>query len=348
MRKLRATLGLVVLIGFEALIGLPRMARAQHSFHDPFLEEQQTVAEETTPTSTEGPAPVDYTRLRQECFNGGPSSAVGPIEDCGWSLTDTLSVFVGLDGSKQPKDFGINASFGGRLSANVGIPLIEEYGLGLQVGSAVNYADNAVAVMAAVDGRSERFQSFTTIGLFQRFESGFEWGLAYDFLYENYYDDIALSQVRSRATQVVGDSNKIGILGIWSWDEQRANVTGQSVLLRPIDQVSAVWNHLWASGVETEVWGGVALGHGQVVAVFPGNPGINVAPVFGAMLHAPLNDWLALYGQGNFILPADSGTVDAYLGFVVYFDKPQRARYSRYSPVFDVANNTSFAVDLRR
>lgn len=358
MLRLRAPFGLLLLTSVQLVLASPQIGSAQSRLPDPFHDAEPSFrsvfAEEYEEQQSAGPlTPVTVPVRVQTPWPGDPfepeqPSAIVTLEEPGWSLTDTLTIFAGLDGSKQPKDYGINASFGGRLSANVGIPIAEEYGLGLQIGTAINYSDNAVAVMAAVDGRRERYQSFTTIGLFQRRDSGFEWALAYDYLFENYYDDITLSQFRSRVTQQVGTSNKFGVLGIWSWDDDRANVMGTSVLLRPIDQISAVWNHTWESGIETELWGGVALGHGKVVGVFGGNPAIETSPVFGAMLHAPLNDWLAIYGQGNFILPSDSGTVDAYLGFVVYFDKPVRVRNSRYSPVFDVANNTSFAVDLRQ
>jgi hypothetical protein len=262
---------------------------------------------------------------------------------------DTLQVFGGLDGSKQPQDVGINANFGGRAAVNLGIPLWDEVGLGLQVGTALTWSDNAVRVMGAVDGTDQRMQAYTTLGIFQRPDESFEWALAWDFLYEDYYyDDISLSQLRARTAFAVSDRDKIGAWGTWSADKSQATFAGTPVTLSPINQASLFWSHLWKSGVEMEMWGGVAFGHGEVVHVFPGNPAIDTAPLFGAMIHVPLNDRVALYGQGNFIMPADSGTVDSYLGFIVYLDKVQRGRYSRYSPVLDVAGSTSFAVNLSR
>ena len=43
-------------------------------------------------------------------------------DSCG--LWDNVSIFVGLEGSKQPQDFGINANFGGRFALNWGFPLV--------------------------------------------------------------------------------------------------------------------------------------------------------------------------------------------------------------------------------
>lgn len=285
------------------------------------------------------------------CGCGNPQCGCHGVDlggDGSGDWASTLSVFIGLDGSKQPQDVGINANFGGRTAINWGLPLWEEAGLGFQIGTAFTFSDNAVQVLAAVDGADDRAQSLTTVGLFRRSEDRFEWALAWDFLYESSYDQIALSQLRARTSIAIGEAGKLGVWGTWSDDSSAATVGGQAVSLRPIDQVSVFWNHTWASGVETEAWGGVALGHGENVFVFPGNPSINTAPVFGAMIHVPLNDHMAIYGQGNFILPADSGTVDSYLGVVFYFDKLRRARGSRYAPALDVAGSTTFAVDLYR
>ena len=47
-------------------------------------------------------------------------SAIGASHS---SVFENLSVFAGLDGSKQPQDLGINANMGLRLSANWGFRL---------------------------------------------------------------------------------------------------------------------------------------------------------------------------------------------------------------------------------
>ena len=47
--------------------------------------------------------------------------------------------------------------------------------------------------------------------------------------------------------------------------------------------------------------------------VLPDVPAVRNAFVYGADLQMPLNNWIAIYGEANFITPASSGTVDAYL-----------------------------------
>lgn len=111
------------------------------------------------------------------------------MPQCGtlWSdgsgrLLDNLSFFGGLDGAKQPQDLGINANFGGRASVNFGVPIWERFGLGAQIGTASVWSDNAVHVVQPIEGTASRYQSFTTVGLFQRTDWGLVWGLGYDFL----------------------------------------------------------------------------------------------------------------------------------------------------------------------
>ena len=58
---------------------------------------------------------------------------------------------------------------------------MEQYGLGAQAGTALNYSQNAVRVLKLVDGVTDDLQSFTTIGLFQRSPVGVNWGVVFDF-----------------------------------------------------------------------------------------------------------------------------------------------------------------------
>lgn len=187
------------------------------------------------------------------------------------------------------------------------------------------------------------------MGLFQQCGSGGHWAIAWDLLHQSYYDVTTLHQLRGRAGWQVGEQDALGVRGTWSMNQsQSARVADTTVELSPIDQAAAFWLHEWTSGARTECWLGVADGHGEVVHVFPHTSRVSPAPLFGTALHVPLNDRLAIYGEGNFILPADSGTVDAYLGVVYYLGRSKSDSRQSFAPPMDAAGNTSFAVDLRR
>jgi len=262
---------------------------------------------------------------------------------------ENLSLFLGLNGSKQPQEFGVNAHFGGQFAANIGIPLSEETGIGLQVGTALNYTDNAVQVLERVDGTSGRLQSFTTVGLFQR-NDGLIWGAAYDFLFQEYYDEFHLGQWRGKIGTELDDRNEVGLRASIANHGDRGVYRAApaiNVTLDPITQGSVYWTRTWDNHAATTIWAGLADGHGEPNLALGDFPPTNERFLFGAEVHIPLNDHLALFGQGNFIMPADTGTVDSYLGLVFYPDGGSwTARTRRFSPVLPVANTTSFAVDF--
>lgn len=283
----------------------------------------------------------------------------GGSADDGLFRVENLVLFLGLEGSKQPQDFGANAHFGGRFSANLGLAVSEDLGLGLQIGTAINYTDNAVEVFERVGEVHGRSQSFTTIGLFQRHPSGVIWALAWDHLYQSYFDQNHLNQIRGRIGFRVTDRDEIGIRGAASHDSDRAvfNVFGTApfpVMIEPLSQGSVYWKHRFESDAETMFWIGVAESHGQRNVAFeaafalPPQEPSGRDLLFGAEIHVPLNDHWALFGQGNFVTPAYTGTVDSFLGFAFYpGGGARRTRQSAFTAVIPVASSTSMSVDLR-
>jgi hypothetical protein len=265
------------------------------------------------------------------------------------ALFDGLSGFVGLDGSKQPQDLGVNALMGGRAAFNWGIPVVNAWGLGVQVGLAYNFSDNAVQVLHRLGVSDRRDQLFNTLGVFQRTDWGLNWSVAHDYLWESYYDDFRLGQWRARVGYQATATDEFGAWGTIRDFGDNGSVAGVPVYLRPIQQVNAFWRHTWASSAWTTFWIGVAHEHSRFVLVLPDQPAVQNAFVYGADLQIPLNDWWAIYGEANFITPASSGTVDAYLGFSFYPGGGARnALRKRFAPLLPVASNTSFAVDLPR
>jgi hypothetical protein len=278
------------------------------------------------------------------------STLTGPIfAPTSMNLLDGLTLFGGLDGSKQPQDLGVNANMGGRLSFNWGRELVDHWGLGVQAGGAYDFADNAVQVLHRLGISDRRDQFFGTIGVFQRTDWGFNWNFAYDSLWESYYADFRLSQWRGRAGYQITDTDEIGVWGTKADSGDSGTVLGIPVHLRPISMANFFWRHTWPSSAWTTLWIGRANEHGRFVLVLPDQPSIKNAFIYGADLQMPLNNWWAIYGEANFITPASSGTVDAYLGFVFYPGGGVReALQKRYAPLMPTASNTSFAVDLNR
>ena len=265
-----------------------------------------------------------------------------------WSWLETLELFGGLEGAKDPQDFGVNANFGGRLHVNWGAPLLPAWGVGVQIGTAVDLTDNAVQVFERVEGNTDRVQQFTTVGVFQRI-GAVNWAVVYDFLEESYYDHFNLGQVRAKVGYHITHCDEIGAWGTIATQKDDGTFATIPLTLRPIDQASAFWRHTWENCAQTTVWVGGCPGHGQVNVALGDLPATNARVVFGADLHIPLSDNWAIFGEANFLTPANSGTVDAYLGFCYYIGSSAHGfRERQFSPVLPVADNTSMPVDLSR
>lgn len=264
------------------------------------------------------------------------------------SLCENLSLFLGLEGSKQPQDFGVNAHFGGRFHANWGFPISVSNGLGLQIGAAINETRNAVQVVERVEGSKSRTQLFTTIGLFQRCPSGWNWALTYDHLNQDYFDDFSLGQWRGHLGYWLDGCTEIGVRVARSDGGDDGFFTTIPVSMEAITQGSLYGRKVWPTAAVTGFWVGIAEGHGETNVALGDLPPVNQRFTFGSDIFCPLTNRLAIFGEANFISPADTGTVDAYLGLVYHFGGNHRVFTRRFAPVLPVANNTSMSVDLTR
>jgi hypothetical protein len=290
-----------------------------------------------------GNTPNDATVSNCGLFGGSSSCC-----SAGWRPLDTLSLFGGLEGSKQPQDFGVNANFGSRWAANWGFPLLSEYGIGVQIGTSINQTDNAVQVFERVGASSTRTQNYSTVAIFQRYDN-WRWGVGYDSLYESYYDQFFLGQFRGRGGYAVTNKDEVGVWCTIAQHHASGMFLTIPVTLTPLDQGSVYWQHQFEAGTRTMVWAGVAAGHGQVNLALGDLKKTGDVFVFGAEIDVPLNRYLAIYGQANFISPADSGTVDSYLG-IAFYPGGHAFPVSRspFAPLLALANSTMFATDLHR
>ncbi|MDM4014183.1 DUF6666 family protein [Roseiconus lacunae] len=274
--------------------------------------------------------------------------AVPRDDSIGWF--DELYIRLAFDGSKQPQDFGVNAVAGGQATMNLGLPLLRQAGIGIQAGTSITATSNAVRVYELVGETTGRTQSFTTLGLFQRLDSGWAWGVVHDFLHEDYYDDFNLGQWRIRSTYDLNDYNQIGVTAMLrSYDDIGTFGAATNVRLKSIDQLQFAWRHYWQSSAQTAIWVGLADEHSEDNAVTGFAPAKDESFLFGADVLMPLTPSLAIFGETNIITPIDTGTVDAYLGIQWYpGSRAYSARRGRYSPLFEVASPVSMAADLIR
>lgn len=262
----------------------------------------------------------------------------------------TVTGFFGIDGSKQPQDFGVNANLGVAGSIAMSAPLWREQGIGLQVGTRAVFTGNAVQVFELLGESKDRFQNFTSVGLFKRFENRFAIGATYDWLNQESFDNFTLSQWRVRASVDVNKQVEIGVTINIADRTDEGSFNLERVTLEPVDQVSIYLRQRWGTGVITTFWLGVADEHSEENAVTGTLPVKTNQVLFGADIFAPLNHWMAIYGETNLVMPADTGAVDAFLGlrFAPQGIRRSRCRNNRFRSLLPVASNPSFTTNLSR
>ena len=231
---------------------------------------------------------------------------------------------------------------------NWGFPVVEDFGIGAQLGTGFTASANAVRVYELLGESTGRTQSFTTAGLFQRMDNGLSWGFAHDFLYEKSFDSFHLGQWRIRGSYLLTPDDEIGVTStLQSYADSGTFGSNTAVQLSPIDQGSLYYRRFWATGAQTTGWLGIADKHGEDNAVTGPSPAKKFPFLFGADIFMPLSASLAIYGETNMIMPSDTGTVDAFLGVQWYpGGRAFRARRGKYSPLLQLAAPTSMAVDL--
>lgn len=265
---------------------------------------------------------------------------------CDWS---SLRFFGGLEGSKQPQDFGVNANFGGRVSLEWERAVRPESGLAFQFGTALVASDNAVQVFERVAGESNRLQSYWTVGFSQELPSGLRLGAVYDLLYQDSYEHVVLSQVRTQAAFAMARGWEAGVRATIPTRGADGTFSGIPVRLDPLTQGSVFVRRYYENGSMLGGWIGLSEGHSEANLALGDLPATDQRFLFGAELRTPFNRHLALFGQANFISPADTGTVDAFLGLELLFPtRSRRLSYRHSLPFISVAGSPTFSVDLNR
>ncbi len=280
----------------------------------------------------------------QSCGGGGDICQFdrgGYSETC-WSPDLRLS--TSAEAFEGPLDLdGQNGNFGLKFAVNAGMPLSTRWGIGTQVGTSAVLADFHGTQFT---GSEIRTQNFTTVGLFQRLPfraRRLKYGFAFDWLFDDYYSDLKMSQWRVKLAYELTCYSEIGIWSAIPNDGDNA-VLGDGVQgdqlerFKPLPQGVFYYNRCWESGASTTAWLGIAEDPGQFV--------------FGGDARLPLSCHWSLIGNVNYILPSASGIGGQdeelwYVSLGIEFTPGwggNHCQAKKFSPMFPLANNGNFAV----
>ena len=268
----------------------------------------------------------------------------------GWRWYRDFTASAGVTAFTNTTDLGINGNFGTNEYLNWAAPFWNAFGVGWQVGwrgTQTNFQSASIDTGTRLLEKNARTQNFITTGFFTRaFEGrGLQGGAVYDYLSDNWFDNVDVSQIRAEISYVWGYHEA----GFWS----ATNLGDQTGLFGPITRQHGVASTLdlycgfyrlqFGDANEWKVWGG-GTGDGDGIV--------------GSQLRAPMGRSLALEGTFTYLIPGKAQSVDIdgqgnysvyspsawNLGInLVYYPagRSRRSLASPYRPLFEVADNGS-------
>jgi len=261
---------------------------------------------------------------------------------CRWALD--LSLLAGIHGFKGPLDQGRNGNFGIHEGLNFGMPLFEVlgYDLGAQLGVNAVHSNFAGDQASGMFRSADRNQFFLTGGVFHRkLEGGFQSGVVFDLLFDNYYAKAALKQIRSDSSFVLpGGKREIGYFGAYgTGGDNFVLLDRRSIFQQPTDVFAVYYRRYFEGGGDGRLWAGMT-GRGDGIV--------------GAEMRAPLGKNWAVENRFNYLIPkqgrGEDGAVQESWGLVMQIvwypgQSARCVRCSPYRPMLNVADNALFMTD---
>jgi len=255
------------------------------------------------------------------------------------AYSENFTLYTGKQGFKGPVDLGVNGDFGYHGGGNWGMPFLESYGIGYQIGA--NY------LVSDFEGRSgplghRRTQFFVTSGLFHRAEcdQGFQYGAVVDYLRDDFYIQMDLTQVRGELGYYYY-GHEVGFWGAFQMNQSTHEgtldfVNFQTYSYEANNQYNLFYRYEFENGTFCRSWMGMS-GHGD--------------GIFGCDTTVRVSDKVGLVANYNYLLPRNDEDIPNNVKeswnltiSLVWYPGYKRCDSWRnpYRPLFYVADNGWF------
>lgn len=256
------------------------------------------------------------------------------LHNCLGPLIREWSIFAGVQGFKGPLDGGNNGNFGFNEGFNLAGPIIPwpRVGLGYQIGG--RFAQSNLS--GSPFNTSAREQAFATAGLFHRAyrNSGFQWGVVFDWLSDNYTQNETYAQMRTEMSWLARCGHEFGFLGMFGVKSTNDN---QLVPVTQADQYNLFYRKTTEWGGQGRAWVGMTN---------------HSLAIIGADFRVPLSNRVEMVGGFNYIMPNDGNqgaglnggfTQESWgisMNLVWYIGRPKAGCHNTpFRPLFSVADN---------
>ena len=265
--------------------------------------------------------------------------------ECASRLSRKVTYFAGVQGFKGPVDQGANGNFGFHEGLNLGMPLGDPWGIGFQAGVQAVHS-NFSGDQVAGARRNDRDQVFFTTGIFRRpVCGGLQWGVAFDFLHDSYYDSADMAQIRTEISLARPDHREIGFWGAFGANDDDITFSQGAALttspVEPVDVYALFYRRHFSGGGQGRVWVGLTS---------------ESDTLFGGEITVPLGTSWALENNFTYMLPEEGRGTGAQqneswsvMMQLVWYPGRHAECVGKdpYHPLLGVADNTWFLVNRR-
>jgi len=280
---------------------------------------------------------------------GSSSCATCCLIPCPILSWDNLEIFGGVHGFTGPPNLGGTGSFGFHEGLNWGspFPCLFDGELGMQLGAQFVHSNfNGGDFPGGLSTNVQRDQIFVTGGLFRRVDWGLQGGAVVDYMFDDWYMESSLVQVRGELSWMYPCDHEIGFWfasgtqrDAFSAQFGTSTVTGES-------QATDIYAFFYRRRFDD-----CGTNEGRVFAGFSGESD----GIIGADLRMRLTDAWALSAEYTYLIPEQSTSSVARveeswnlaIGLVWYPSCLSGRKNNYYRPLFNVAGNGSFMVDRR-
>ena len=265
----------------------------------------------------------------------------GCLIPCPWLSFDNIELMAGVNGFTGPNNRGETGSFGFYEGINWGasLPCIGCGELGMQLG--------ARAVQANLSGAefttNQRDQLFLTGGIFRRVDWGFQGGVVVDYMHEDWYAEVDLTQIRGELSWLYPNCHEIGAFFTSGTDSDQAASLVNTVVINETFESTDLYAFFYRNRYDSGEW--------RIFAGFSGESD----GLLGGDFQMAISDCMALEGGYTYLLPEEGTAARGHeqeswnigLGLVWYPGRRCARGVDYYRPLFNVADNGSMFVDRR-
>ena len=344
---------------------IPRASLASHEFGTMHKSHVRRTSTYDLPMDDEGiiegesdDANLAYEEGCDSCGHGGcgnGSCGIGGCDDgvgMGWvggsligRLLSRAEYASGVQSFSGPANRGGTGSFGFHEGINIGTPLFDNcWGLGMQGG--VHFTQSNLN--GAGFTQDSRNQVFATLGMFRRSDWGLQWGVAVDYMHDDWYYKVDLHQLRGELSWMLPDAAEIGFF----FTNGLGTDTSTSTLFT--NGIAANSTETWQITDMYAFFLRRTFENGMEGRLFAGFTGVSDG-LIGSNLSMPLYDNWSLRTDFAYLMPSQGKLDNGFqqeswnVAMSVVWNpccyKPCGNNY--YRPLFNVANNNSLMVDRR-